>query len=225
MKRFLVLLTAVGLVACLAAPSFGQATTTFKLDTLDGSWGVTDEAMAIRTGVIVDSSCNKWEWQVNVTINASVAQWIHWNLNAQGWDWRIMKPGCYAANTIHFWVASNGDVLIDYEGFDDLEAVVPNTHNNYIETYYSWGDTPEIATANGWVRAIDLNIDDDLLDESELNGDYGPNLHTGVDFKLFNKICVVDCNTACEYFDEATITLVLQQQKEWVDFDGGWYLP
>jgi hypothetical protein len=165
------------------------------------------------------------EWHIDVTINASVAQWIQWNLNAQGWDWQIMKPGCYAANCIHFFVASNGDVLIDYEGFNDLESVVPNTHDNWIEAWYSWGDTPQQADANGWVRADSLNTDDDLLDESYLNDANDPlvgDLHEGIEFKLFSKVCVENCNTACEYQDLASITLVLMQQKPWVDPDGGW---
>lgn len=223
MKGFSVLL-AVGLLVLLLTPTaFGQGTAVWKLNDA-GEWIVTEEARALRTGAMIDSSCNQWEWHVDVTINASVAQWIHWNLNAQGWDWRIMKPGCYAANCIHFWVASNGDVLIDYEGFNDLESVQGNTHNNWIEAYYSWGETPEIADMNGWVRAIDLNLDDDLLDESELNDPFTGDLHAGIEFKLFNKVCVVDCNTACEYQDLASITLVLMQQKDWVDPDGGWAL-
>jgi hypothetical protein len=226
MKRFFLVL-AVGMIALMLVPTaaFSQVTTVWKLDDT-GAWVETDLARALRTGVQVDSSCNKLEWRVDVSIHASVAQWIHWTLNAQGWEWRVMKPGCYAANCIHFWVASNGDVLIDYEGFADLEAVEPNTHNNFIEAYYSWGDDPVQAEMHGWVRAQDLNASDDYLDESYYNDPFGVgDLHDGIDFKLFSKICVVDCNTACEYHDDATITLVLQQQKPWVDPDGGWATP
>ncbi len=219
MKRFLTLLAAMSLVACLAVPSFAQYTDVWKLD--GSNWVLTDLAKVLKTGQYVDSSCNKTYWHIDVTMHASVAQWIHWTLNNQGWDWKVMKPGCYAANCITFWVASNGDVMIDYEGFDDL--VGNNEHKDSIDTYYSWGGSPDVAEQHGWVRAIDLNSDDDLLDESELN-DVPNDLHFGIEFKLFNKLCVVECNTACEYYDDATVTLILQQQKDWVDEDGDWNL-
>jgi hypothetical protein len=137
-----------------------------------------------------------------------------------------MKPGCYAANCITFWVASNGDVRIDYDDFADLQSLVDNMHNNFIETWYSFGESPEIADQNGWVRAAALNDMYHELDETALNDPFGVgDLHEGIDFKLFNKVCVVDCNTACEYEDEASITLTLRQQKPWVDPDGGWATP
>jgi hypothetical protein len=176
-------------------------------------------ARVIRYGDPVDSTCNKESWHVDVHVSASVAQWVHWTLNKQGWEWYVMKPGRYAANCISFWIASNGDILIDYENFADLFS--DNTHEQYIPTFYSWGSSVFEAEAKGWVRAEDLNDDDDKLCEAALNTDPF-DLHDGIDFKLWNKIEVVDCNTACEYLNEADIYICLEQQKDWVDPDGGW---
>ena len=242
MKRFLEMF-AVALFVIGAAPSSYAGdvaltplpiptgpgdTEVFMLDN-NGSWvsqgGVGDPtnlARLNRFGDIIDSNCNKRLWEINVRITASIAQWIDWQLTAQGWVWRVKKPGCYAGNSIEFVVASNGDILIDYENFNDLHSVQGNAHVENIETYYSWGAGIADAETNGWVRAADLNFDDDVLLDDVFTGSPLPDLHDGVRFKLWNKICVVESNTACEYHDDATITLVLQMQKDWLDDAGGW---
>jgi hypothetical protein len=188
----------------------------------DVCWAGDDEdalARVVRYGDMIDSACNKETWRVSVHVSASVAQWVEWSLNKQGWEWYVMKPGRYAANCISFTIASNGDIKIDYENFADLLG--DNTHNATIPTYYSYGNNINEAEENGWVAATDLNGDDDTLDESALNVEPF-NLHDGIDFKLWNKIEVVDCNTACEYTNDADIYIILTQQKDWVDPDGGW---
>lgn len=161
------------------------------------------------------NNCNKASWQINFTHHASVAQWCKWSIGGTRWDWRILKPGTYAADCIEFWLKSNNDVLIDYEGFADLYRPLGNqTTKTTIDTYYSFGEDIEGAEANGWVRAADLNGHDDLIRDSVA-------LHTGFATKLFNKIVVEDCNSSCEYEDTATITLKLQNIKVWVDGDRG----
>jgi len=181
-------------------------------------------ARVIRYGNFIDSACNKKTWVIDVTVEASIAQWVHWTLNRQGWSWRVKKPGCYAANCISFWVASNGDIVIDYDQFNNLTADPPNMHENEIDTWYSWGSSITSAEANGWVMADLLNLDDDTLIEAELYT-YPFDLHDGIDFKLWNKICVDTSNTACEYYDDAEIRLVLEQQKTWLDDNGDWIIP
>lgn len=163
-----------------------------------------------------EGACNKLRWFIPVTVHASVAQWIDFSLTGTRWDWYVRKPGYYAANCITAKVASNGDVLIDYEGFDDLL----NADGRRIPVWYSFGASVTEAFQNGWVPALQLNLDDDLLDESELWGPNGRNrLHEGLTWKLWNRICVDICNTACEYEDVALITLVLNQQKLWIERD------
>jgi hypothetical protein len=142
------------------------------------------------------------------------------------WDWYVRKPGFYATTCITANIASNGDILIDYDGFDDLKSIEGNSHNEIIPAWYSYGASFQNAIDNGWVRAIELNDDDDLLDESYLNGDnpMGWNLHAGITWKLFNRIEVVDCNTACEYADQAEIILCLQGQKPWIEDNDGFFV-
>jgi hypothetical protein len=171
--------------------------------------------------------CNQKYWHIPVYVHASIAQWCDWHMTGTRWDWYVRKPGFYATTCITANIASNGDILIDYDGFDDLESIEGNEHNNFIPAWYSFGASFQGAIANGWVRAADLNNDDDLLDEGYLNGQNNPagwNLHTGITWKLFNRIQVVDCNTACEYADEAEIVLCLEGQKPWIEDDDGFFV-
>ncbi|MBP7892932.1 MAG: hypothetical protein KA063_05295 [Firmicutes bacterium] len=162
-------------------------------------------------------SCNKENWTIDFTHHASVAQWCEWSIGGTRWDWRILKPGTYAADCIEFTLKSNNDVFIDYEGFADLLRTEGNQSTlTTIETYYSFGEDLEGAEANGWVGAAALNTDDDLIPDSVA-------LHGGMTTKLFNKIVVRECNSSCEYEDTATITLKLMNIKLWVDpVRGGW---
>lgn len=173
-------------------------------------------------------SCNRAEWVIDFTNHASVAQWASWSIAATRWDWRILKPGTYAADCISFTLTSNNSVYIDYEGFDDLARVDDTYEDTEIDfglgvlpsiaTWYSFGPDIAGAEANGWVAASALNNDDDLIPDSR-------ELHAGMSVKLFTKITVANCNSSGEYEDTATVTLVLQNQQPWVDAEGGWVVP
>jgi hypothetical protein len=234
--KALLTLCAAGLLfwAMMPATAVGQAETAVHWENpgVPGdwwvSWPVSDplaRAKLFRTGTVIGDSCNQVEWEVDVYIHASVAQWVEWTLTWQGWEWYVRKPGCYAGDCIEFCVASNEDVQIDYLGFDHMIASPLNTHDTVIETYYSYGEEITDAEANGWTPAPDLAMWGTLLDESELNGESLTecNLHRGICVKLWSKICVERCNTACEYYNSGTIRLTLAQQKPWIDpLTGGW---
>ncbi|MCR4402001.1 MAG: hypothetical protein NUW12_04350 [Firmicutes bacterium] len=160
-------------------------------------------------------ACNAESWVIDVTHHASVAQWIDWSIGGTRWDWRIRKPGTYAADCINFTIKSNNDVAVQYDGFADLAYLEQGEGvKQTIDTYYSYGATLAEAQSRGWVRASALNDSDDLLEDSA-------GLHAGLNFKLWNKIVVENCNSSCEYEDTATITLVLQNVKHWIDAESG----
>jgi len=158
--------------------------------------------------------CNKQNWEIEFVHHASMAQWCNWTISGTRWDWRILKPGTYAADCIAAWIQSNNDVMITFEGFGDLQyqeedAGVKQT----IDTYYSWGPDLE---SNSWVRAAALNEEAPIIPDSAA-------LHAGQSTKLWNKIVVENCNSSCEYENTGTITITLQNIKRWVDPQtGGW---
>ena len=159
--------------------------------------------------------CNRTSWLVNFTHHAAMAQWSEWSIGGTRWDWRILKPGTYAADCIEFKLLSNNAVLIDYDGFADLLRTTEGGVKQTIDTYYSFGESIGQAEANGWVRATDLDKHDDIIPDSAT-------LHVGMVTKLFNKIVVENCNSSGEYEDTATLTLTLLNQQPWVDPNGGW---
>jgi len=229
MKKLLIPLL-MALVVMFAGNLFAQGppeSEVFFIDE-DGNWESflnypMDErdARLLRSGDLILGNCNKKFWDIYVTIHASIAQWVDFRLDYNQWDWYIRKPGCYAGNSIEAWIASNGDILIDYEGFGPLMPDDPE--HNPIDIFYSFGEGIAEAEGNGWVFCTDLNNDDDYIIDVPGTDLFPFPLHYGIAWKLWNKICIDECNSACDYWNYATITIVLQNQKEWIDFGtGGW---
>lgn len=230
MKRFLILLLAAAFVMA-AGSAFAQN----PVDPVpQGSqesdvWFLNDQDVWVpnpplledrngrlfRGGSTIECNCNKKWWTIDVEIHASIAQWIDFSLQWDRYDWFIRKPGQYAGNCIEACVASNSDIFIDYEGFADLEPSIAG--NNPIPVWYALETGGGFEQVNaGWVTAANLNTEDDLLLDTE-------DLHFGICWKLWNKIEVAVCNSACEYSDFATITLTLNNQKDWIYFDEGYW--
>ena len=171
------------------------------------------------TSVPEFGACNK-DWNVPVVIHASIAQWIKWSMSGTRWDWRVRKPGKYGADCITATVQSNQNVLVDYHDFNDLQAESTSVNPTIPIWYYvsELGANLPAPDDPAWTRSYDLNVvaEWDTLYDSEA-------LHNGLQFKLWNMIEVVNCNSACEYQDHATISLKLLCQKPWIDSETGWF--
>jgi hypothetical protein len=232
MKKLLVLAT-VGLVvafvgSALAQPPPGAVeSAVWYYDEENGVWVEQDitnpeayNGRLYRAGIEELGNCNKKYWYVDVKIYAHIAQWIDFRLNWNEWHWFIRKPGCYAGNCIEAKIASNGDIYVDFDMFGPLLPMDPANadHNPIDEIYYGFGETFSAANAT-WVLAAALNDQDfRILDEDPWD------LHYGIAWKLWTKICVDECNSACDYMNEAKITLSLEQQKDWINWDTGeWF--
>lgn len=163
-------------------------------------------------------ACNKKDWVIPVFINASVAQWVEWTLSGTDWEWFVRKPGKYAADCITATLKSNYDVLIDYDGFADLQYMGTGGVKTYIPVFYAQtvGAQSSPPPQADFIAADALNNADGLIVDSQM-------LHDGLSWKLWNYIEVEACNTACEYWDEATITLTLQGIKNWIDPLNGYF--
>ncbi len=152
------------------------------------------------------SYCNA-DKTILISVECSLAQWMDLSLEATHLWWRILKPGDYAVNGIGVQLRSNGNVFVDYEDFADLQnSDVPA---DKIPTYYAVTVGGQVPGAGDWVRAADLNDDDDLIIEDED--------HEAISFALWNRLVPFECDSACEYADRATIYVILDEQKPWVD--------
>jgi len=154
-------------------------------------------------------ACNREQWELGFTHHASMAQWLDWSVGGTRWDWRILKPGTYAADCIEFRIQSNNDVDVLFSGFGDLQYLGQGGVKQTIDTYYSYGESIAQADKLGWFRAARLN-------EGIFIGD-SATLHSGITTKLFNKIVVENCNSSCEYENSGLITIRIKNLKHWVD--------
>jgi hypothetical protein len=160
--------------------------------------------------------CNRQTWDVDVKVHASVAQWLKYDFTGTRWDWRILKPGTYAADCITLKVTSNNDVAITFSDFANLEYQAEGGVERKIPISYAWGETLPEPEDTRWVSATDLNEATWRIEDSAL-------LHEGWTTKLWNKITVVNCNSSCEYENTAQMHISVTNMKLWVDpTTGGW---
>ena len=178
------------------------------------------EARAWHQGIAQSGECNKEKWEISVASHASVAQWINWTLSNRGWQIRVRKPGIYIADCISATIDSNADVLVTFEGFDDLKKLDDPDKNLAIETWYALGDT-SIPRDNAWVEAKNLN-------DITLRVPYCSH-----DAHLWIKIYVRGTEgatnlypktRACEYQNDAKICLSVTVLKNWIDPETGNFL-
>lgn len=235
MKKLLIAMIIVGLlpVAALAQPPLGaievdswaylaDAAGVYEWVPQSGPGAPNPEALA-RCFVSGqgDGYCNK-DWEIPFKVHASIAQWLEWNFNGTRWDWFVRKPGNYAANCLTWWLSSNQEVVMDFLGFGPLEAEDPKPGtDHFIEVFYCFdppGATPPLKTSDLWIPAPAMN---DPANWHHIPD--GPDLHEGWQVKIWNYIHVERCNSACEYQNDAFISLTLECQKDWIDRSDGFF--
>jgi hypothetical protein len=169
---------------------------------------------------------NVINWSTEFKTTASVAQWVNFNLLNTQKDWFVRRPGIYASDCISFFIQSNNDVLLTFEGFGPLVHQVnydnqDESINPQIPIWYGFGSSPSVLDANqAWASANGETFYFGIEDSAEL--------HNGFTTKMYSKIEVVNCNSSSQYEDEGMIYLTLQNQKVWVDGDRGdfvWNTP
>jgi hypothetical protein len=236
MKKLLIALIIVGLLpaAAFAQPPAGatevdswaymkdEVTGEFYWDWQSGPGAPNQQALArcFASGQ-ADSACNKDFW-INFKVHASVAQWIEWDFNGTRWDWFVRKPGNYAANCLTWWMSSNQEVTIDFHDFADLAPVdTKYVGQPSIPVWYCMdppGGVPPLKDDPIWVSATALNDSANWIHIPDSD-----DFHVGKFFKFWNYIHVVRCNSACEYQNDAWVTLTLECQKDWIDRETGYF--
>lgn len=174
-----------------------------------------------KSGQAVTGDCNIAQYgPVTFTHHASVAQWCRLNITNTRWDWRVRKPGTYAADCITVQLASNNAIQLAFAGFGDLmyketgEGIKQN-----IATWYALAGTLPAVDSSAWISASYFTERVVTIPDSQA-------LHDGYDYKLYNKIFVDTCNSSCEYENKGTITITLTNIKDWIDgTTGTWKNP
>jgi hypothetical protein len=138
--------------------------------------------------------------------SAADSQWVSFHLSATQWEWKIRRPGEYAAQSIVGSITGNVDILINFSGFEDLTSSNSPTQN--VETYYGVSIGIQSVEEVDWVRASDFNARSLLINQ---------NPTTPTTWTLWNKVCLRPGNSAFEYSDDAVITFVMQNSNPWID--------
>ena len=136
---------------------------------------------------------------------ASDSQWVSFHFSSTQWQWNIRKPGDYAAQPIIGSIISSVDVLIDFNGFEDLNATYPPTQK--VETYYGVSIGNQGVEEVEWARASDLNAHSLLIRQNPIP----------THWSLWNKICVKADNSDFKYLDDAVITFGILNTSPWID--------
>lgn len=222
MRKSLIVLLLVGLVMSVANLAWadlltqGEEAQVWRWD--GNSWvseplgGLEANARAWHQGDTLNGFCNKQTWTIDVATHASIAQWIKWELGAQGWNIKVRKPGIYVAGPIKGWVKSNADVLATAQGFDDLK----NDLGEAIETFYGFSESSDVMPTE-WVKATQL--------PSSVTIPFC--YHEGY---LWIKFVIREDpqggypkTRACEYQNDAKIFLSLTVIKGWIDPETGYF--
>jgi len=142
----------------------------------------------------------------DVIIRPKNEYWIEYSLSATEWDWEVRKPGIYASKCLTGTITSNVDVLIDFNGFEDLNCAGVLPPN--LETYYAVSVLPLTLGQVQWLRASNFNNGNLLITANKDNP---------TPWYLWNKIFVNGSTSAGKYTDAAFITFVMQNVQPWLD--------
>jgi len=143
---------------------------------------------------------------VNVRLLEGEEPWVSYFLSATQWDWKVRKPGNYAGKCLVGKITSNVDVVIHFEGFEDLSSTNSPTQN--LETYYSATLFDLTIDQMVWKKASDFNAHDLIIPQSPIDPIY---------WSLWNKVSVKNNISAGEYSDDAFVTFVILNTKTWTD--------
>lgn len=170
---------------------------------------------------------NKETHTFDIINHVSVAQWVEYSISGTRKDWRILRPGIYASNSVSAVIKSNNDVIIEFYATDPVYQDSVNGGSSVTPTIPKWfsyseGNDPAGADANGWYRASEYDAENPLV----ITMADSAALHAGLTYKIWEKIEVVPSNSSSDYEGDGTVTIKLTNMKHWVDPEtGSFYEP
>jgi len=122
------------------------------------------------------------------------------SLSATRLDWRVRKPGTYAAEATTVTASGIGTLSMQFSEFADPSRTdgVPGT----IAAFYGFGDDLAAAEAGGWISALELNNKTRYIDLSE-----------PVPVLMWSKISVGEEVSSAEYENKGVITFIVSNSQ------------
>ena len=154
----------------------------------------------LKGGTVCDS------FPVQGVIDCTPPPCIKWSLDAAIIDFEIRKPGTYAACLAIMTVESNWQINIGFDSFGDLIPVQP-FGSSQIPAFYATAPAEQASPPEQFLTPVDF--DQQVLVVPIGAGEYR--------FSLWGKIVIGDDITACEYGDDAIISLKLENHEDYID--------
>lgn len=130
---------------------------------------------------------------------------VDWSLDGSVFDFNVRKPGTYAGPLATMTIEASAPVNISFASFGDLASIEPGAGS--IAAWYA--TTPAGQTSPPAQFLTPLSFNQQIISIPGDNAEHR--------FSIWSKIVVGRENPACEYHDEATIVLELENHKAWVD--------
>jgi hypothetical protein len=117
-------------------------------------------------------------------------------------DWRVQKPGTYAALATEITASGKGELSVQFSEFADLSRT--DGIRGTIDTFYGFGDDLASIEAGDWkwVAAESLNGKSRSID-----------LSNPVPVLMWSKISVDDQDSSAEYENEGVITFIVSNNS------------
>ena len=160
------------------------STTPGTYELRDGAWIPAVYAIAWNSGgADSDGISNKPVFTFEITNHVSVAQWINWSISGTRKDWRVLRPGTYASDSVTARIQSNNDVVIEFYAEDPeyLSVAASQGHPEVVRL----PETDQIGEVDsrGWWRGSDFSSDDPLV----IRFQDSASLHSGLTYKIWGR--------------------------------------
>lgn len=155
---------------------------------------------------IAADTTNIVENVIDIDNYADVGQWMYFAVTG-GTDIThyVRRPGIFVGKAFGLDIASNADVTMDFDGFANLTKDADAIPIMYAYDEGTWDDPSDISN-------------DDWLTPSGLNSLTAVTIEEPTTYQFWQKITVANMAKRGIYKNEnATITLTLQDQADWID--------
>lgn len=188
----------------------------------NSGWVSTNFAKAWNSGPASSGMTNVEVSTINIANHVSVAQWVEYTLSGTRKDWRVLRPGTYASDSVTGTIRSNNAVAIEFWA-EDPEYVVDNAGvTRFIPKSFGIG-SEATSTPAGVLAWLDASSTSEEVPFSITIPD-SADLHEGYSFKVWEQITVVPSNSSSDYHGDGQLTIRLTNMKHWVDPETGtWY--
>ena len=125
------------------------------------------------------------------------------NVTASRLDWRVQKPGTYAAIATEISATGKGDLSVQFSEFNDLTRTdgLPGS----IPAFYAFGE--DLPSDEAWTSASELNDPSGWLEPITLNQEVQSTV------RMWSKISVDGQDSSAEYENEGVITFIVGNMK------------